>query len=91
MRFILLIMGFLLCAGVSAQGKILHDSACLQCHASLTEGKPEQLYQRADRRVKTLEGLTKRVKNCAIAADANWNEQQREAVVEYLNSSFYQF
>lgn len=91
MRIIGLLLGFMVCAGVSAQGKALHDSACLQCHSSLSGGDPYQLYQRPDRKVKTLSALSQRVKNCALAADVSWSNSQREAVVQYLQDSFYHF
>lgn len=74
-----------------AQGKDLHDAACLQCHASLTGGKPTSLYTRADRKVTTLASLQQRVKGCAIAADANWSDAERESVVKYLSKTFYGF
>jgi mono/diheme cytochrome c family protein len=74
-----------------AQGKDLHEALCLQCHASLTGGKPTSLYTRADRKVTTLAGLEKRVKGCAIAADANWSDAERESVVKYLSTTFYSF
>lgn len=76
---------------VMAQGKDLHDAACLQCHASLTGGKPTSLYTRADRKVTTLAKLQQRVKGCAIAADANWSDAERESVVKYLSKTFYGF
>lgn len=91
MRLLLLVTGLLLPAVVSAQGQALHDAACLQCHASLSNGNPYQLYQRQDRKVKTLDGLRKRVENCAVAADVSWTNEQREAVVTYLRENFYQF
>lgn len=75
-----------------ADGKALHDASCLQCHAALTGGGDGNgLYSRADRKVKTLSGLEKRVANCAIAADANWTPAQQQQVIEYLNSRFYRF
>jgi mono/diheme cytochrome c family protein len=74
-----------------AQGQALHDAACLQCHASLGGGNPNQLYQRADRQVKSLSELEKRVAFCMKAADVNWNKAQQQAVVEYLRDAFYRF
>lgn len=76
---------------VMAQGKDLHDAACLECHASLTAGKPTALYTRIDRKVTTLAGLQQRVKGCAIAADANWTDAERDSVVTYLKTTFYHF
>ena len=74
-----------------ADGKILHDASCLQCHASLTGADGNALYNRSDRKVKTLSGLEKRVANCALAADANWTPAQQQQVIDYLNSRFYRF
>lgn len=91
MRLCLLLTGLLLSFASLADGKALHDSACLQCHASLGGGDPYQLYQRPDRNVKSLDGLRKRVKSCMLAADVNWDQKQQEAVVQYLQSQFYRF
>lgn len=74
-----------------AQGKALHDAACLQCHASLGGGDANQLYLREDRQVKSLDGLKKRVAFCTKAADVSWNKAQKQAVVEYLRQRFYDF
>lgn len=91
-RGVFLILGlFVLSPQVMAQGKDLHEASCLQCHASLTGGKPTSLYTRADRKVKTLASLQQRVKGCAIAADANWSDAERESVVQYLRTTFYGF
>jgi mono/diheme cytochrome c family protein len=76
---------------VMAQGQALHDAACIQCHASLTGGKPTSMYTRADRKVTTLVSLQQQVKGCAIAADANWSDDERASVVKYLSTAFYGF
>jgi hypothetical protein len=76
---------------VMAQAKGLHDASCLQCHASLTGGKPTTLYTRADRKVKSLASLQQRVKGCAIAADANWSDSERTLVVNFLSAAYYHF
>lgn len=91
MRIWLLITGLLLSAASFADGKALHDAACLQCHASLGGGDPYQLYQRSERTVKSLDDLRKRVKHCMLAADVSWDKKQQEAVVQYLQSQFYRF
>jgi len=91
-RVVFLTIGLLMLSPmVMAQGQALHDAACLQCHASLTGGKPTSLYTRADRKVTTLASLDQRVKGCAIAADANWSDAERATVVQYLNTAFYGF
>lgn len=91
MRLALLLTALLFSSASLAQGKALHDAACLQCHASLGGGDPHQLYQRPDRTVKTLDGLQKRVQHCMQAADVNWTKAQQQAVVEYLRETFYRF
>lgn len=75
----------------AGDGQNLHDAACLQCHASLTSGKPNSFYTRADRKVTTFEALQKQVKGCAVAADVSWSDKQRAQVVQYLSDRFYHF
>ncbi len=73
------------------QGRQLHDGACIQCHASLTGGKPNSLYSRSDKMVHNKAALDKQVANCAIAAGVTWNATQKAAVVNYLSKQFYKF
>jgi len=87
----LLLTSIVFSSAAQAQGQALHDAACLQCHASLGGGNPYQLYQRADRQVKNLSELEKRVAFCMKAADVNWNKAQQQAVVQYLRTEFYRF
>lgn len=91
MRYLVTLIFLSVSATALAQGKQLHDASCMQCHTSLTGGQPNSIYSRAERSVKTLDGLEKRVANCAIAADANWTAAQQKQVVDYLNSQFYKF
>jgi mono/diheme cytochrome c family protein len=91
MRLALLILTMVCSSAALAQGKALHDAACLQCHASLGGGDANQLYLRDDRKVTSLTGLKKRVAYCTKAADVDWNKQQKQAVVEYLRQRFYKF
>lgn len=91
LQILLLLMSVVFSSVAMAQGQALHDAACLQCHASLGNGNPYQLYQRADRKVKTLAELEKRVTFCMKAADVSWNKAQQQAVVEYLRAQFYRF
>lgn len=83
----------LLCASqmVLAQGRALHDASCMQCHASLTGGKPDSLYTRSARKITSLSGLEQRVGYCMQAADVNWTEVEKRMVIEHLNSQFYHF
>lgn len=74
-----------------AQGKQLHDSACVQCHSSLTGGHPDLMYSKADRKIASFEALEKRVGYCALAAGVSWSPEQVHAVTDYLNRQFYRF
>lgn len=91
MKFYLLSLLLLLPMVVLAQGKTLHDASCLQCHASITGGKANSLYSRAEHKVTSLAALQKRVKGCAVAADVSWSNEQRATVVNYLAKTFYRF
>ncbi len=90
-RWALLFIVLIFSSAAMAQGQALHDAACLQCHASLGGGNAYQLYQRADRKVKSLAELEKRVAFCMTAADVNWTKSQQQAVVQYLRNEFYGF
>jgi len=91
MRFLVALLLLTATTVVLAQGKKLHDTACLQCHSSLTGGKPNSFYTREDRKVNSWASLQQRVKGCAVAADVNWTDKQRKLVVNYLANSFYKF
>jgi len=78
-----------LLAADSANGKQLHDAHCQSCHASLTDGKPSQIYTRADRRVTSLSGLNSQVNRCKSSVGVTWFDDEVADVVEYLNSNFY--
>ena len=92
MRLLLTSLAILFSSAAPAQnGKALHDAACLECHASLGGGDPYQLYQRDDRKVRSLQDLESRLQQCMRAADVSWDRDQQKAVVNYLNSRFYRF
>lgn len=92
MRLLLTVLVIMFSSAASAQsGKALHDSACMECHASLAGGDPYQLYQRDDRKVRSLQDLETRLQHCMRAADVSWDRDQQKAVVDYLNSRFYRF
>jgi hypothetical protein len=78
-------------AADAAAGERLHQQHCVSCHASLTGGNPDALYTRADRRVKSLDGLRKQVQRCELSLGLKWFEDDVASVVAYLNQAFYQF
>jgi mono/diheme cytochrome c family protein len=65
-------------------GKELHQDNCLECH------KPE-LYERADRTVKTLKHLRSQVLFCAVNNDVKWFDEEIDDVTGYLNAFYYLF
>jgi len=74
-----------------AQGEALHQQHCVSCHASLTDGKPDSLYTRQDRRVTSLEGLKKQVHRCELSLGLQWFDDDVDNVSAYLNQRFYRF
>lgn len=65
-------------------GQELHNENCLECH------KPE-LYERADRTVKTLKHLRSQVLFCAVSNDVEWFDEEVDDVTAYLNAYYYLF
>ncbi len=77
-----------------SEGQLLHDKACLSCHDSMTNGKPEQIYTREDRTESSVEnfaGLQNRVRACANNTGVQWFDDEVAKVVDYLNQSYYGF
>ncbi|MEK7759364.1 MAG: cytochrome c [Pseudomonadota bacterium] len=70
--------------GDTAKGKTLHDKQCASCHDS-------GVYTRADRRVKSVEGLIGQVNGCNQQLNKNFNRDQINDLVKYLDESFYKF
>lgn len=92
MKWLMIMMTFLWVSTVMAEGKKLHDNSCLQCHSALmAPSGANTIYSRSDRKITSLDGLVKRVRSCAVAADANWTTEQRQQVVRYLADTYYHF
>ncbi len=70
--------------GDAARGKAVHDKWCSACHDT---GK----YTRADRGVKSVEGLIGRVNGCVRQTGAKLDRDQINDLVKYLDESFYKF
>ena len=74
------------------RGKKLHNSnSCQSCHTQMTGGKPDMLYTRSDRRVKSLGGLISQVGGCNRMQKVGLDEEGLNDVVKYLNETFYKF
>lgn len=67
-----------------ARGEQLHDEHCLQCHGT-------EVYTRDDRRITSRAALAKQVRRCEQATGVQWFEDESEAVIRYLNQTFYHF
>ncbi len=65
-------------------GKTIYDKSCTGCHDT-------SVFTRADRKVKDLDKLRSRVRQCSFAIESKWFDDDIEAVTQYLNNSFYKF
>ena len=70
--------------GDAAKGKAVHDKQCSACHDT-------GVYTRADRRMKSVEGLIGQVNNCVRQTGAKLDRDQINDLVKYLDESFYKF
>lgn len=77
--------------GDAAQGKPLVERDCVACHASRFDGKPEQMYLRADRRVRTPAQLLAQVRYCNAQLNTQYFPEDEEHVAAYLNGQYYHF
>ena len=81
---LLLIMVFPLQAQDIDPGKKLHDEHCTRCHT------PE-IYTREHRIVASYAELAERVRQCELSNELTWFDEEINAVVDYLNSTYYHF
>jgi cytochrome c2 len=70
--------------GDAAKGKAVHDKTCVACHDT-------SVYTRANRRIKTVEGLIGQVNGCVRQTGVKLDRDQINDVVKYLDESFYKF
>ena len=69
---------------LAGKGEDVYKRDCTGCHGS-------EVFTRADRRIKNLASLQKRVRQCSYAVEAKWFDEDVNAVTEYLNKQFYKF
>lgn len=74
----------------SADNK-LYQANCISCHASMFDGKADEIFTRKDRKVKTVERLKARVQMCATNLNLQWFDEEVDDVTTYLNREFYHF
>jgi cytochrome c5 len=77
--------------GDTNAGKALVDRDCVGCHAARFAGDPDQMYRRADRRIKTPEALLAQVQACNTNLGKNYFPEEEEHIAAYLNLEFYKF
>ncbi|MDH3933762.1 MAG: cytochrome c [Gammaproteobacteria bacterium] len=65
-------------------GKSLQQENCMGCH-------DDGVYSREDRRVTSSDALRAQVQRCETNLNLQWFPEDVDAVIEYLNTSFYKF
>ena len=78
-------------AGDTKAGKLLVDRDCVGCHAQRFAGDPDEMYRRADRRVKTPAQLLAQVQGCNVNLGKGYFPEEEEHIAAYLNLEFYRF
>ena len=66
------------------EGKELNTANCTKCHNT-------SVYTREDRKVQSLDVLTKRVKGCNTKTGAGLNDEELETLTLFLNTEYYKF
>ncbi len=70
--------------GDAGRGHTLHERQCTACHDS-------RVYTRANRTVKSVEGLMGRVRMCNQQLGTKLERDQLNDLVKYLNDTYYKF
>ena len=78
-------------AGKATAGKEMVERDCVGCHAQMFGGDAEEIYRRADRRVKTPAQLLAQVQACNVNLGKGYFPDEEEHIAAYLNLEFYKF
>ncbi len=78
-------------AGDTRTGKAMVERDCVGCHAQRFAGDADQMYKRADRRVKTPGQLLAQVQGCNANLGKGYFPEEEEHIAAYLNLEFYKF
>lgn len=73
-----------LTAGEAESGEKLHKKHCTACHDT-------KVYTREQRSIKSIEGLTGRVKLCNQQIGLKLQKSELDDIIAYLNKAFYKF
>jgi len=77
--------------GKAPAGKEIVDRDCVGCHAQRFGGDADQIYRRAERRVKTPAQLLTQVQACNVELGKGYFPDEEEHIAAYLNLEFYKF
>ncbi len=78
-------------AGDPKAGKVLNEKDCIACHSRRFDGKADEMYLRADRKVHTPEQLIAQISYCNSQLGTNYFPEEEEHVAAYLNLQYYKF
>lgn len=82
--FVTVLQGAPAQTALSTDPQSLIDKSCVRCHGS-------EVYTRADRKVKTLEGLRQQIRRCSQMLGVSWFDEEIDAVAAHLNQLYYRF
>jgi cytochrome c2 len=77
--------------GNAATGKTLHAEKCNACHAGRFGGDGGKIYTRADRRIKSADGLAQQITACTSMLGLDLFPEDEANLGAYLNSQYYKF
>jgi hypothetical protein len=78
-------------AGDARKGKAMVDRDCVGCHAERFRGDADQMYRRADRKVKAPAQLLAQVQGCNVNLGKGYFPEEEEHIAAYLDLEFYKF
>jgi cytochrome c5 len=78
-------------AGNTQTGRTMVDRDCVGCHAQMFSGDADQMYRRAERRIKTPAQLLAQVQACNVNLGKGYFPEEEEHIAAYLNLEFYKF
>jgi cytochrome c553 len=65
-------------------GKMLYQKNCVSCHSS-------EVFTRENHMVNNFAELKERIRQCELSNDLTWFDEDIDAVVNYLNTTYYKF
>ena len=73
------------------KGKALVEKSCGTCHSALSQGDPNRIFTRPDRKVKNARQLLGQVHAFSTNTGAGWSADDETNAAAYLNQAFYKF